>query len=112
MDELRARLRRAEHDAAAARILAGGADRDVGEIRTELRGFRDQNNRVLNAMREDLTGLRHHVDDGFARIAEEFAQVDRNFLTVTAKIDGLATGMQVITDLLVRREQHDDPSEP
>ena len=63
MDELRARLRRAEHDAAAARILAGGADRDVGEIRTELRGFRDQNNRVLNAMREDLTGLRHHVDD-------------------------------------------------
>jgi hypothetical protein len=112
MDELRARLRRAEHDAAAARILAGGADRDVGEIRTELRGFRDQNNRVLNAMREDLTGLRHHVDDGFARIAEEFAQVDRNFLTVTAKIDGLAAGMQVITNLLVRREQHDDPSEP
>ena len=77
MDELCARLRRVEKDAAAARILAGGADRDVGEIRTELRelrsemrsefvdvragmrSFRDQNNRVLSAMREDLTDLRH-----------------------------------------------------
>ena len=117
MDELRARLRRAEDDARAARYLAGGADRDTAELRAEVREFRaefkdyrNQNNRVLSAMREDLTDLRHHVDDGFARIAAEFAQVDRNFLAVNAKIDGVAAGLQVITDLLVRREQRDDPS--
>ncbi|HEX5811458.1 MAG TPA: hypothetical protein VFY38_05130, partial [Pseudonocardia sp.] len=91
MDELRARLRRAEDDARAARFLAGGADRDTAElrvevrefraetraefadVRAEMRGFRDQNNRLLSAMREDLTDLRGHVDRGFA-------QADRNFL--------------------------------
>jgi hypothetical protein len=112
MDELRARLRRAEDDVRAARYLAGGADRDTGELRSEvrefraeMRSFRDQNNRVLSAMREDLTDLREHVDRGFA-------QADRNFLAVNAKIDGVAAGLQTITDLLVRREQDDDPSEP
>jgi hypothetical protein len=105
MDELRERLRRAEDDARAARYLAGGADRDTAELRAEVRGFRDQNNRVLTAMREDLTDLRKHVDRGFA-------QADRNFLAVNTKIDGVAAGLQTITDLLVRREQDDDPSEP
>jgi hypothetical protein len=127
MDELRARLRRAEDDARAARFLAGGADRDTAElraevrefraetraefadVRAEMRGFRDQNNRVLSAMREDLTDLREHVDRGFAGIQEQFAQVDRNFLTVTSKVDGLAAGLQLLTELLTRRER-DDPS--
>jgi hypothetical protein len=131
MDELRARLRRAEEDAAAARILAGGADRDVGELGREFRAFRDQNNRVLSAMREDLTDLRTRVDDGFARVDvalarvddafarvddaftrvdREFAQVDRNFLAVNSKIDGVAAGLRVITDLLTRRDDERPPS--
>ena len=124
MDELRARLRRVEQDAAAARILAGGADRDVGELGREFREFRDQNNRVLNAMREDLTDLRGEVRRGFASVDERFAQVDRNFaqvdrnfeqvdrnfLTVTSKIDGVAAGLQVITDLLTRRDGDDRPA--
>jgi hypothetical protein len=117
MDELRARLRRAEDDARAARYLAGGADRDTAEVRTELREFRTEfreyralNNGVLNAMRADIVDLREHVDLGFAGIQEQFAQVDRNFLTVNSKIDGVAAGLQVITDLLTRRE-HDDPRE-
>jgi methyl coenzyme M reductase subunit C-like uncharacterized protein (methanogenesis marker protein 7) len=124
MDELRARLRRVEQDAAAARILAGGADRDVGELGREFREFRDQNNRVLNAMREDLTDLRGEmrrgfasvderfakVDRGFAQVDRNFEQVDRNFLTVTSKIDGVAAGLQVITDLLTRRDGDDRPA--
>jgi methyl-accepting chemotaxis protein len=131
MDELRARLRRVEQDAAAARILAGGADRDVGELGREFREFRDQNNRVLNAMREDLTDLRGEMRRGFASVDERFAQVDRNFeqvnrrfeqvnrnfeqvdrnfLTVTSKIDGVAAGLQVITDLLTRRDGDDRPA--
>src|SRR5688500_16147043 len=67
-----ARVRAGAQDAAAARVLAGGADRDVAEIRAEIREFREQNTRVLNAMREDFTNLRgdftdlrSHVDAGF-----------------------------------------------
>jgi hypothetical protein len=106
---LRSRLSRAEQDAAAARILAGGADRDVGEVRHEFREFRDQNNRVLSAMREDLTDLRSRVDEQFARVDEQFSRVDQNFLSVHSKIDGVTAGLQVITDLLTRREGDDGP---
>ena len=116
MDELRARLRRVEQEAAAARILAGGPDRDVGELGREFRAFRDQNNRVLSAMREDLVDLRERMDQGFARVDERFAQigrqfeqVDRNFLTVNSKIDGVAAGLRIITDLLTRREDDQPP---
>lgn len=116
MDELRARLRRVEQDAAAARILAGGADRDVGEIRTELREFRMHNNTVLNAMREDLTDLREHVDRGFTRVdelfalvAQEFAQVDRNFLAVRGVLDGVAANLQHLTERRSREEGDDQP---
>lgn len=114
MDELRARLRRAEDDARAARFLASGADRDTAELRAELREFRTEfreyrthNNGLLNAMREDFVDLRSRVDDGFARIGAEFAQIDRNFVAVNSKIDGLAAGLQLITDLLSRAD--DEP---
>jgi hypothetical protein len=110
---LRARLSRAEQDAAAARVLARGADRDVAdlggefrEFRSEMRDFRDQNNRVLSAMRADIVDLRGYVDDGFGRIEEQFAQVDRNFLTVRGALDGLAAGQQqifIVLDALVQR---------
>src|SRR3954453_448241 len=137
MDELRARPRQVEQDAAAVRILAGGADRDVGELGREFREFRDQNNRMLNAMRADLTDLRDETRRGFASISarfeqvdrkleqvdrnfeqvnrnfeqvnRNFEQVDRNFLTVTSKIDGIAAGLQVLTDLLTRRENDEQP---
>ena len=36
----------------------------------EMRGFRDQNNRVLSAMREDLTDLRADMDEGFRKMHE------------------------------------------
>jgi chromosome segregation ATPase len=114
--DMRSRLSRVEQDAAAARILAGGADRDVGEVRHEFREFRDQNNRLLSAMREDLTDLRSRVDEQFARVDERFARVDeqfsrvdQNFLSVHSKIDGVTAGLQVITDLLTRRQGDDGP---
>jgi hypothetical protein len=65
--ELAERVRHSEQDAAAARVLAGGADRDVAEIRGEIREFGEQNTRVLNAMREDLIDLGQRVETGFAR---------------------------------------------
>ncbi len=97
VQDLAQRVRRSEQDAAAARILAGGADREVGEMRGEMRefrtevhaefdDFRTQNNRVLNAMREDIIDLREHVD--------------RGFLEVRGRLDATAAAQQTIVDLL------------
>lgn len=98
--ELGERVRHSEQDAAAARVLAGGADRDVAEMRGEIREFREQNTRVLNAMRQDLTDLRSRVDDGFARVDEQFARVDDGFAEMRGKLDGTAAGLQQIADLV------------
>ena len=84
--ELADRVRTSEQDAAAARVLAGGADRDVSEIRGEIREFREQNTRVLGAMREDLTDLRTRVDTGFTEMR--------------GKLDTAAAGQQQIVGLL------------
>jgi hypothetical protein len=105
--ELTERVRHSEQDAIAARVLAGGADRDVTDIRGELREFREQNTRVLNAMREDLTDLRQRVedgfrrvDDGFQRIDNEFRRVDNGFVEMRGKFDATAAGQQQIVELL------------
>ena len=92
--ELAERVRSSEQDAAAARVLAGGADRDVAEIRGEIRDFRDQNTRVLNAMRDDLGELREQMQTGFTEIR--------------GTLDATAAGQQQIAALLTRlidREQ-------
>ncbi len=112
--ELAERVRHSEQDAAAARVLAGGADRDVAEIRREIREFREQNTRVLNAMREDLVDLRSAVDQGFARVDEKFSRIDENFARVDesfarvdngfaemrGRLDGAAAGQQQIASML------------
>ena len=59
---LEERLRVSEQDAAAARVLAGGADRDVAEIRSEIREFREQNTRLHNATRQDFADMRTRFD--------------------------------------------------
>jgi len=112
---LRSRLGRAEQDAAAARILAGGADRDVGdlsgefrEFRGEMRDFRDQNNRVLSAMRADVVDLRTHMDEGFARGDERFAEI-------RGLLDGQAAWNQKLADMLsvlIRRQGDNSTDRP
>ncbi|MDP7739570.1 hypothetical protein [Mycobacterium paragordonae] len=89
------RVRASERDAAAARVLAGAADRDVSEIRGELRDFRAATTASFNALREDLTDLRNHVNEGFAR-------VDNGFIEMRGKLDATATGQQQIVTLLER----------
>ena len=103
---LRSRLSRAEQDAAAARILAGGADRDVGDLRGEFREFRDQNNRVLSAMRADMT-------DGFAEMRRGFRQVDDKFTEIRGLLDGQAAWNQNLADMLgvLIRQRRDDPTD-
>jgi len=96
------RVRASERDAAAARVLAGAADRDVSEIRGERRDFRTATTASFNALREDLTDLRSRVDTGFARIVDAFARVDNGFIEVRGKLDATATGQQQIVTLLER----------
>ena len=84
--DLTGRVRATEQDAAAARVLAGAADRDVGEIRGDLRDFRKATTAGFNALRQDFVDLREHVDHGFTEMRGKF--------------DAAAAGQQQIVDLL------------
>ena len=74
-------------------MLAGAADRDVGEIRGELRDFRHATTMSFNALRQDFVDLREHVD-------QRFKQVDQGFSEMRGKFDAAAAGQQQIVDLL------------
>jgi methyl-accepting chemotaxis protein len=100
VSELGERFQHSEQDAAAARVLAGGADRDVEQIRGEIRDFRQATTSSFNAMREDLTDLRKDLTDLRARVNDGFAQVDRGFAEVRGRLDGTAAGIEHIAGLL------------
>jgi chromosome segregation ATPase len=64
--------------AAAARVLAGGADRDVSDTRTELRAH----TQALSALREtqieqgeQISGLRSEMQQGFGMLQTGMAQI-------------------------------------
>ena len=75
----------ATSEAAAARVLAAGADHDVSEVRAELRAH----TQALNALRETqlelatkvtdldhkVTDLDHKVTEGFGTLAARMAQI-------------------------------------
>lgn len=116
--DLAGRVQAGEHAAAAARVPAGAADRDVGALSGELRDFRSDttaNFKALrtsttasfNAIHEDFVDLRNHVDQGFAKVDQEFAKVnqefakvDRGFTEIRGRLDATAAGQQQIVDLL------------
>ncbi|MEZ0362635.1 hypothetical protein ACAG26_02870 [Mycobacterium sp. pUA109] len=91
---------RATKQDAAARVLAGAADRDVNEIRDELRDFRQATTASFNALRQDLNDGFRRVGEGFARIDEKFALVDSGFAEMRAKFDMTAAGQQRIVELI------------
>jgi hypothetical protein len=103
---LAARVQSSEQDAAAARVLAGAADREVSEFRGEIRDFRRATSASFNALRQDFVDLRHdfselrnHVDDGFVEMRGKF--------------DGMAAGQQQIVNLLqsITEQRHGDTTE-
>jgi hypothetical protein len=89
--ELREQLALARSDAAAARTLAAGADRDVSEVRAELRAH----TQALNALRE--TQLEHG-----RKLDEHITETREGFST-------LATGMAQITALLTKPGGAEEP---
>jgi predicted nucleic acid-binding Zn-ribbon protein len=91
--QLADRVRHSEQDAAAARVLAGGADRDVAEIRGEIRDFRQATTSNFNAMREDFTDLRSEMRQGFS-------ETQQGFTEMRGKLDATAAGQQQIVNLL------------
>lgn len=98
--DLTGRVRATEQDAAAARVLAGGADRDVSEIRTEIREFRQATVASFNAMREDFVDLRQD----FVDLRQDFVvlrdHVDRGFAEMRGRFDAAAAGQQQIVNLI------------
>ncbi|MBS9535480.1 hypothetical protein KIH27_17990 [Mycobacterium sp. M1] len=73
-------------DAAAARVLAGAADRDVTEVRDDLRDFRRATVASFNALRQDMIDMRQDMTDGFTEMR--------------AKFDLTAAGQQRIVELI------------
>jgi len=78
MAAIREQVALASADAAAARTLAAGADRDVSEVRAELRGH----TRALNALRETqleqgqaIVRLEREMREGFATLGTGMAQI-------------------------------------
>jgi hypothetical protein len=65
-------VRVTRRDAVAARVLAGGAGRDVSEIRGEIRDFRQATTGSLNALREDRLDIRRQLTEGFAEMRGKF----------------------------------------
>ena len=98
--DLTAKVQVTQQDAAAARVLAGAADRDVSEIRGELRDFRNATTASFNALREDFVDLREHVDRKFEQVDQRFEQVDRGFTEMRGRFDAAAAGQQQIVDML------------
>jgi hypothetical protein len=73
--------------------LAGAADRDVGEIRGDLRDFRKATTAGFNALRQDFNALRQD----FVDLREH---VDHGFTEMRGKFNAAAAGQQQIVDLL------------
>jgi chromosome segregation ATPase len=91
--ELRDRVGSAETDAAAARILAAGADRDVSEVRAELRAHMRAINALGEAQRETRLELSGKVASLGAKVTSLETEMRRGFATMN-------TGMTQIVELL------------
>jgi hypothetical protein len=80
-------------DAAAARVLAAGADRDVSEVRAELRAHIQ----ALNALRETQLEQAREMREGFAEMREGFATQAIGMAQITALLTKIAEP-EVITE--------------
>jgi chromosome segregation ATPase len=88
--QLQTRVAETSADAAAARVLAGGADRDVAEMRTEIREEMRAHTRALNALLE--TQAEHTVQVG--DLGRRLSSVEADLTSLGARIDSLETEMR------------------
>lgn len=69
-------------DAAAARALAAGADREVSEVRVELRAHRQ----LLNALHETQSDMQREMRAAFGQVDQRFGWVDQQLADVRAEM--------------------------
>jgi hypothetical protein len=83
VSQLTQQIQRSAQDAAAARVLAGGAAHEVDQIRSEIRDFRHATTTSFNALRADMTGparpcrRRLHRDARRTRRHRDWSATDR-----------------------------------
>lgn len=121
--KLNERVRSSEQDAAAARILAGAADRDVSELSTDVRAIRGEVGELrgeagdhrkataasFNAMRADFAELRSDFAGLRSEMNTRFAQVDAGFIEMRGRLDATAAGQAHIAGLLQRLIDDQNP---
>lgn len=111
-------VRQTQQDAAAARVLAGAADRDVSELVVKV----DANRQAINALGEQtrarfdvleakVDALETKVDAGFTKVDAGFAQVDAGFAEVRGRLDATAAGQETIAGLLTRLIERQGPDQ-
>jgi hypothetical protein len=98
--QLRADLAVVAADAQAARTLAAGADRDVSEVRAELRAH----TRVLNALRETQAEQGRAIAELQVGLGDLQVGLGDLGVEMRAGFATLASGMGDITRLLQRRD--------
>src|SRR5690625_3428136 len=94
---LPAEVQAAREDAAAARHLAAANDRDVADLHTDLRAFRQATTASFNATRADFADLR-------ADFGELRAEMRTGFATAAA-------GQQQIVGMLTTLIEQDPPKD-
>jgi chromosome segregation ATPase len=92
---LEVQMRGVRQDAAAARVLAGGADRDVSALAARL----DAQTRLMEALRETQIEDHQHI-----------AELRRGLARFEQRFDGLERGQGMILDLLRRRNGEEPPA--
>jgi hypothetical protein len=104
---LEVQMRTVRQDAAAARVLAGGADRDVSALATKL----DAQTRLMEALRatqvEDHEAIAE-LRQGFAGLAGRLDGVEGRLGGVEGRLAGLEGGQAQILDLLRRRNGNEE----
>jgi hypothetical protein len=113
---LEVQMRNVRQDAAAARVLAGGADRDVSTLAAKV----DANTRLLEALREtqvedhaaivDLKGDVASLKGDVGGLKGDVAEVRRDVAELKVGFVNLARGQEMIVELLRRRNgREEDP---
>ena len=95
VSRLREQVALSSSDAAAARVLAAGADRDVSEVRAELRAH----TQALNALRDTQLEYVQEMREGFTKQGKEISKQGQE---MREGFTTQATGMAQIVALLTK----------
>src|SRR5688572_21494913 len=106
---LEGQMRSVRQDAAAARVLAGGADRDVAALTTRM----DAQTRLMQALRE--TQVEDHaaileLKGDVGELKGDVSELKGNVRSLEHGQANLTRGQEIIIDLLRRRNGESGPA--